>query len=420
MIRRTAVALLTTLAATGCQQVPDSGARGIEGTVIAFSIKVGESEQPAIYELLSRFQQETRASVHLDQLTRYRSPLGPKVSLVTDVEAKDLADRLQSGPPIHLFAVDNVALGPLVDKHLLQPPGVDVPAQAIDNLVPEPVGGIEYFLPFRPNVRLAYARTAAFEKVGVHLPRTEEDLAAAARALRGDGWPKVTLSLAKGDPAAVTLSELIVGHGGTPLDLDGPGSVAAFTFLQRLVVDGLLAPQSFVAKWDTEVDNLLGGDVALAENWSFTSASLAAEGKLDDFTVYPGWRGPQREAHVIGGDVLGIPKGVKGKQLQAAKALAAFLMERESQELLARRNAWPSFRNDVDYGRLPAEQSSTFSAIQDALQHGWYRPAVPYWQTVTDELNAAAVAILLDRKPVEAVLEAGQRRIDAAAGLPVP
>ena len=419
------------LATAACQRMPDPQRDGLEGTVITFSISVGETERPAILELLRRFEEQSRARVNLQQLTRFRRPLGPQVSLVTDVPSRELARRLeqdaQAGKPtIHIFAQDNVALSELVQKGLVQ--GLDgllkVPEEAIDNLIriwdgPEP----RHFLPFRPNVRLTYARTAAFRAAAVSPPKTEDDLVRAAAALKGPvGRAKVTLSLAEGDPAAVTVCELILSHGGNPLVLNDPGSVAAFQFVQRLWREGLLAPASFEAKWDTEVRNLLDGTTALAENWSYTSAELAKEGVLGEFDVYAGWSGP-RDAHVIGGDVLGIPTGVKGKQLEAAVALADFLLTKESQELLMKRNAWPSFRNDVDYARLPPDQRSTFAAIETALADGWYRPAVPYWPEVSAQLNRAVTAILLEDRPVQPVLDELHVRIREAAarqGAPYP
>ena len=346
------------------------------------------------------------------------------------MDAHALVERLKqdvaSGEPtVHLFAQDNVALSPLVDGHLVQVLDglVAVPDEAIDELAPASgASGSRYFLPFHPNVRLAYARTVDLEQAGVPRPETDDHLLAAARALRGDGRPRVTMSLAEGEPATVTVCELIVSRGGNPLVLNDPGSVEAFTLVKQLWQEGLLAPESFQAKWDTEVANLAGGTASLAENWSFTSAQLAKTGQLTDFVVYPGWAGP-RQVRVIGGDVLGIPAGVKGKQLQAAVTLATFLMSKESQELLASRNAWPSFREDVDYRSLPADQRATFAAIQQNMRHGWYRPTVSYWPQVSEQINNALVSIVLEGEPAQAVLDELHGRLEAAAtgqGAPYP
>jgi trehalose transport system substrate-binding protein len=130
--------------------------------------------------------------------------------------------------------------------------------------------------------------------------------------------------------------------------------------------------------------------------------------------VYEGWRGPSRAAHVIGGDVLGIPRGVSPEQRRAAVELAQFLMSKEAQETLAERNAWPSIRSD-SYGTVPAEQRETFDAVQKALQDGWYRPNVVYWSDVSEQMNAAVRRILEGGENVTTVLNELHARIETAA-----
>ncbi len=149
-----------------------------------------------------------------------------------------------------------------------------------------------------------------------------------------NGTPKVTLSLAEGDPAAVTISEWLVSFGGNPLILNDEGSVEAFTFLQNLWKDNLLARESLLGKFDTEVDYLQGETSWLAQNWPVTSAQLNEQGLLEKFDVYEGWEGPERAAHVIGGDVLGIPRGVSEDEKEAALALADFLISEDAQKTL--------------------------------------------------------------------------------------
>jgi hypothetical protein len=55
------------------------------------------------------------------------------------------------------------------------------------------------------------------------------ELRAVAQAFKAKrGAPKLTLALAEGAPAAITVAELVVGFGGNPLVLNDAGSVAAF------------------------------------------------------------------------------------------------------------------------------------------------------------------------------------------------
>ncbi|MDQ4149902.1 MAG: extracellular solute-binding protein [Actinomycetota bacterium] len=398
-----AVALLATACGDGGRGGGGGGGR-LSGTSITFSVSLSEEERPAIEELLRRFRQQTGAQVNLTSVSA--ADLPPKLKV--DVDA--------GRPTIHLFAQDNLALRPLVDQGLVEDlSDVQVPQEVVDSMVPEKFDGRTFFLPFRPNVRLAYANRERFRAANAQPPRTVEELRTVAERLRAQAnTGKVTLSLAQGDPAAVTVSEWIVSFGGNPLLLNDDGSVRAFEFMQGLWRDNLLARESLQGKFDTEVDYLQGETAWLAQNWPVTSAQLAEQGLLDRFTVYEGWRGPARAAHVIGGDVLGITKGVSGRQREAAVELAQFLMSRDAQELLVERNAWPSIREDA-YGTVADEQRETFAAIQRALQDGWYRPNVSYWPDVSEQMNAAVRRVVAGGENARTVLNELHGRIQEAA-----
>lgn len=403
--------LLETLAVTaalaaGCQaerQPPPSGP--LAGRTITFSVSLAEEEQRAIQELLRRFGEET----------------GARVDLVS-VTAEDLPQKLRvevgaGRPTIDLFAQANLFLRGLVDEGLVQDlSDVEIPDAVLPKMLPERFGGRQYFLPFRPNVQITYVNKARFRAAGEKPPTTAEELETVARKLKaaGRGAPKVTLPLAQGAPAAVTITEWIVSFGGDPLVMNDPGSVQAFEFLQHLWREELLAKESLLAKYDTQVDFLLGETAWLAPNWPFTSSVFAEQDLLDRFHVYAGWRGPARAAHVIGGDVLGIPRGILGARREGAVALATFLMSREAQEVLVERNTWPAIRTDA-YSRVGEAQRETFQAIQAALANGVYRPHVPYWADVAETMNDAIRRILEKDEPAKPVLDALHDRIAAAA-----
>lgn len=415
------VVLALSLLVAGCGERQASFEEGPAVTAITFSIAVPDEEKVAVQEVLRRFQNRTRSNVNLELITRFRSQPVSRVELVTSIDSSGLIERLRTEartkkPSIHLFAQDNLALKPLVDEGLVEDlSGVRVPPEVIPSMIPDRFDGRRLFLPFRPNVRVAYADLQQLRAAGAEAPATTEELELVARKLKAaTGAPALTLSLAEGDPAAVTVAEWVVSHGGNPLVLNDQGSALAFETLQRLWQEGLLARESLFAKFDTEVEYLSTKRSWLAQNWSFTSAVLAKERQLERFQVYEGWRGPSRAAHVIGGDVLGMPKGISGRQKEAALALADFLMSQEAQEVLVNRNAWPAIRNDA-YRNVPEEQRETFSAIQEALRHGWFRPVVAYWPAVSQAMNEGVDRILLQGQPVRPVLDELHARIEAAA-----
>src|SRR5262249_40437092 len=157
------------------------------------------------------------------------------------VTAADLPEKLKvevgaGRLTIDLFAQDNLALRPLVDGGLVQSlDDVPVPDAVSPSMNPPQFDGKRYFLPFRPNVPLTYVNRARLQEAGVHVPRTVAELRAVAEAFKkGKGAPKITLSLAEGAPAAITVAELVLGFGGDPLVLNDAGSIAAFEFLAGL------------------------------------------------------------------------------------------------------------------------------------------------------------------------------------------
>jgi trehalose transport system substrate-binding protein len=390
------VLLLAAVLAGACGRADEAGREGL-----TFSASLAEDEKPTVRDVLERFRAES----------------GIAVALVS-VTAMDLPEKLKvevgSGrPTIDLFAQDNLALRPLVDDGLVQPlDDVAVPEAVLPGMAPPRFDGTRYFLPFRPNVQVTYANRARLREAGVAPPRTVAELRTVGQAFRARrGAPKITLPLADGAPTAITVAELILGFGGDPLLLNDPGSIAAFEFLAGLWRDGLLARESLVAKYDTQVDHLVSETAWLAPNWPFTSGVLARQDLLDRFEVYEGWRGPARAAHVIGGDVLGIPRGITGPRRERAARLAGFLMSRDAQARLVSGNAWPAIRADA-YGQVPAAQRETFEAVRRALGDGWHRPGVAYWPDVSDAMNEAVRRILQGGEPVRPVLD----RLHAAVG----
>ncbi len=377
----------------------------LAGRTIVFSLSVAEDERAAVQTLLQRFTQATGAQVTL-------------VSVAAEDLPQKLAVEVAAGrPSIDLFAQDTLLLRPLVDGRVVDDlSDVPIPQETIPILIPETFSGRRYFLPFRANVQVTYLNRRRFAQAHAVPPTTVQQLRDAAEKLKaaGDGMARVTLSLAQGGAAAVTLAEWIVAFGGNPLVLNDRGSVQAFEFLRDLWRRGLLARESLIAKFDTQVDFLVGETSWIAQNWPFTSGVLAEQGLLDFFGVTPGWRGPVRAAHVIGGDALGMPRGIPPARRDAARSLAQFLMSRETQQALLEANGWPAVRSDA-YGAVRAELRGTVAAIEAALRDGWVRPSVPYWRDVSDALNEAVRRVLERGEPVPAALNALHRQVAAAA-----
>jgi trehalose transport system substrate-binding protein len=391
----------TLLLASACG-APESGE---EGPSITFNVSLAEEEQAGIQEVIAAFTEQTGIQVRLSNVASENMPQ----KLQTEVDS--------GNNTIHLISMDNNSLAALVDPGLVQDVGdIEVPAEVNPALIPADFDGTTYFLPFRPNVRVAYINSQQFQNAGVGSPpaTVEEYRAMAETFMQESGQPRVTVSLAAGTSAPVVISEWILAFGGEPVILNDQGSIEAMTFLQDMWNDGLLAEESLQGEFDTEIDNLRGETAWYAQNWPFTSGVFAEEGVLELFQVDNGWAGPAGEFHVIGGDVLGIPTGVEGQQRNSAARLAEFLMSQEAQSILAETNAWPSIRDDATQS-VPAELEPTFTAVQEALANGWYRPSVAYWPDVQLAMDEVVRRILQEGEDVKTVLDELHAQVEQAA-----
>jgi trehalose transport system substrate-binding protein len=378
---------------------------GQEGPSITFNVSLAEEEQAGVQQVIAAFTEQTGVQVRLSNVTSEDMPQ----KLQTEVDS--------GNNTIHLVSMDNNALPALVDPGLVQDVGdIQIPEEVNPALIPADFDGTQYFLPFRPNVRVAYINDQQFQSAGVGSPpATVEDYRAMAETfMQESGQPRVTVSLAEGSSAPVVISEWILSFGGDPVVLNDQGSIEAMTFLQDMWNEGLLAQESLQAEFDTEVDYLRGETAWYAQNWPFTSSIFAEEGVLELFAVDNGWAGPAGEFHVIGGDVLGIPTGVEGEQRDAAAQLAEFLMSQEAQTILAETNAWPSIRDDATQN-VPPELEPTFTAVQEALASGWYRPSVSYWPDVQVAMDEVVRRILQEGEDVKTVLDELHAEVEQAA-----
>jgi trehalose transport system substrate-binding protein len=326
-----------------------------------------------------------------------------------DVPAEVLTQRLKAmraagRMEIGLVAQDNMRLQELVEGGLVraldeQDTRMDVavlPVLADEGVI----GGRRYFLPFRPNVQIVYYNARRFDAYGLMPPHTWQQLLQVGRTFtEREGIGRVLFQAVGGASTTTQLYEWIVSAGGDPLDFAHPGTAATFRFLGELTP--YLSPESRRAEWDTTNDAMAQEAAYLAQNWPFGIRLLVRDYGKRDIRTYSGWAGPVREAHVIGGDVLGIPVG--GPHRDLAVRLIRHLQSREVQEILATRLGWPAIRDDAK-GQVEAWLRPHVTAVQAALRHGVFRAAVPYWAEYERIASEAAERIIWRRESVETVL----------------
>jgi trehalose transport system substrate-binding protein len=306
---------------------------------------------------------------------------------------------------VDLITQDVLRLAPLVNAGVmadLSPYRGEIPATALSPLIQ--VGtfnGASYFMPYRPNVQIAYYHEGKFAAYGMRPPQTWEELLAVARRFKeAEGVGRVLVHGTLDLNTTTHLMEFIWAAGGDPLILNDRGSAQAFSFLQQL--GPYLAPETRLANWNTTNTFLATEAVYLARNWPFGVQLLVQKGGKTQIKAYHGWRGPLREAHVLGGEVIGIPAAAP--QRRVALEFMRHLMSKPVQEALVSALGWPSFRSDA-YGAIEAWQAPYFAAVQEALTHALPRPHVSHWAEVDRALNGAFREIVYEGRPVQATLD---------------
>jgi trehalose transport system substrate-binding protein len=403
-LARLGLVLLALVAlAGGCR---DGGEEVVDAPADLGTLRVvmglSESEWRVVRDVaIGPFERETGARV---------VPVQMEASdLVRQLGAQVAADAVS----IDLFTQDNNQLAPLVAGGLVEDltPFADlVPPETLDSLRPGLFDGRPYFFPYRPNVQITYYLEQHFAAYGLSPPRTWEDLLTVARtfAVR-EKFGRVAVQGVPGGPLGVTVTEFLWQGGGDPLHLDAPESVRAFEYLQQLAP--YLSPVYRTAKFDTLNTYLAAETVYLGQNWPFGVDVIVREYRKPDVGAYSGWAGPAGEVHVLGGEVIGIPRGAPRREL--ALRFAQYLMSRPVQEALLQRLAWPPMREDA-FGAVAEWQRPYFAAVQAALRQARPRPNLVYWGDVERILGDAFGDVVAGQQPAAPTLARYQQEIDQA------
>jgi trehalose transport system substrate-binding protein len=339
-----------------------------------------------------------------------------------DVASKDIPLKLdmlgQAGRmDVDVIGQDNMVLSQLVQKDLmddLTPYESTIPKATIPALIDVGrFGGKLFFLPYRPNVEITFYNQSYLDKYHMKPPANWDELMAMAKTLyQAEGVGRVAIKADGSDSATVHLFDLFNAAGGDPMKLNDEGSKKAFTYLRDLWP--YLSPESRRADFNTMNQFLAMESVYLGQNWPFGIEVIVNQGEKKDVKAYHGWAGPVREAHTLGGEVLGIPKGAPHKDL--ALKFIAYIQSKDVQSKLVAKMAWPSMRTDA-YAEVPAWQKPYFAAVTEALTHAIARPNVPYWEDFDKSINMAFREIVIEKRDVNQTLDKYAHVLDEARRL---
>jgi trehalose transport system substrate-binding protein len=394
-------ALMSRMDASAQQATPEVQLGNYSGRKLRITIALAEDEVPVFQDVV---------------INGFKNATGGDVEVIK-IEAADVIKTLQAqvssgNIQIDLVDQDNNSLAPLVDDGLVEelPEAQQlIPEQTIPTLIDVlKFNDTFYFLPARPNVQITYYNEARFHDWGLQPPKTWDELSTVAKDIHEKaGVGKVSIQGVPGGAVGVTVTQFLWQAGGDPLTINTDAGVQAFTFMQNLKPD--LTPQYPTATFDTTNTYLLNESVVLAQNWPFGINVIVATGGKKEIKTYSGWSGPQGNALVLGGDVLGIVKGSPNRDM--GLDFAKYFMTKEVQALLTARLGWPAIRSDA-FGEVQDWQKPYFQSVSEALQVARARPNVVYWLQVEQNLSDAFNDIVTNGADVKSTLDKYQAQID--------
>ena len=258
--------------------------------------------------------------------------------------------------------------------------------------------GGTYFIPYRANTPLVWLNATALTAAGITAPpSTFSELYADAQTL---GSNSIMFQGGAGDSTATEMFQWEVQFGGNPMVFNDAGDTAAMSYLYNL--SHYMNPGYKQAYWNEYAGLAEGTYQILDYQWPYVYQLLTAGGSgvpamsPSSIWISPGPNGTGAHAadHVIGGDVLAIPKGAT--HLPQLEAFAHFLLSPEAQFLLMNDTGNPAV-NAAAYQNLAGENKVVDTAILAALQNPVFRPPVPWIETwVQDFYNDVFTPVVLE------------------------
>jgi trehalose transport system substrate-binding protein len=269
---------------------------------------------------------------------------------------------------------------------LIEPPTMIPSMTAITNYEPTAYNGATYFVPFRANVPLTFVNWTTLNSAGITtLPTNTAQLLTDAISLEtSTGTGQVVYQ--GGDLAGASTStetfQWQVQFGGNPMVFNDAGDLAAMSYLYNL--SAYMNPAYQQGYWGT-YGGLANGQYSLLDyQWPYIYPLLLAGNSTTPamsssaLGVYSGPAGPNStfgSDHVVGGDVLAIPKGATNTW--AIQLFAQFLLSTKAQQEMMVTTSNPAV-NSAAYNGLPSSLSVINEAILASLENPVFRPPVPW------------------------------------------
>jgi trehalose transport system substrate-binding protein len=338
-----------------------------------------------------------------------------QVKFIGNLATEDIVHNIQAlekggnvGPVI--IGLDNLAIGELLYGGQLTNLDSIAPSIMPSTMIPAMSGIVDYekqqfngtyFIPLRGNVPLVFYDKPALLNAGYSSPpSTMPELLQAAESVYKSSGIKPIMFQGRGEDSTPTeLFQWFVQFGGNPMLLNDTGDLQALQYVYQL--SQFFTPGYVQGYWGT-YDGLANGEYSiLYYQWPYVYPLLLDKGMTPStLGVYAGPTGPVKSAHIIGGDVLAIPKGAS--EMSALTTFAQFLLSTPVQHRFISDLSWPAV-DAAAYENLPSNISEIYTAIQQGMQDPVFRPPVPWiteWNNIVDQVWTQ---VIVNQAPYESI-----------------
>ena len=354
--------------------------------------------------------------VRADQI---RASINPARNLSIEVVPYDkihehLMRAVAAGDAPDVAMIDHVWIAEFAESYMIYPLDELNPTW-VNNLVtsdlhPSVASGFRYeesmyAVPEEINLAGIWYDTKALDSIGLGVPRTWDELTAAATLLRDTGTMRYPISLPGGEVAGETttycLAAMLASNDASILSetvhLDTPNAVAVLRLIRQFITDGLTDPEVISNGWLDGPRLLAAGEAAINIGGSYEIEHIAQRANIplesvgDRFAFAPFPGGPNGQpATVIGGMGYVVFR-------QSSDPLRAMdLVEVMMSEPVLRRRAEGHWTIPPLNSAVPREspESRFINETVKMLPNARTRPMVAGYQPVTRQLQRLVQSVI--------------------------
>jgi len=328
-----------------------------------------------------------------------------------------------------LVGIDNLVVGEVIYANAvtdltstlsnIEPSSLITSAQKMIAYEQQVYGGATYFIPFHSNIPLVFYQKAALTAAGISTPPSNTaELLNDARTLQTwcNNCGPIMFQGGGSDSTATELYQWMVQFGGNPFLLNDTNDVKTFQYLSQL--SPYFNPGYTQGYWGTYTGLAqapYGQYQILDYQWPYVYNLLTnATFHMNDSNlgVYPGPSGPANSNHLLGGDVLVIPKGATN--LPAIEAFARFLLGSQAQTEMLQKLSWVAINSDA-YANLPQNITAIGNALLSAIQQGIFlrnpAPWITQWNGYADDAWTKIIVNNAQPSQIKSILDSENQQL---------